>query len=150
MEACPGPSLHSLHLHVNSLRFHLHGERCGGWSSPPLLGTRPINAFGASAAVFCASSPAESSRSIVRVCLGTPSEEPRTRNKEKKEDDYRGAAQIRADQLGRGGHVARASLRRQAALGTPARAGSGAHHQEKQVQTWQERHPAHTGRLTNK
>ncbi len=54
-------------------------------------------------------------------------------------DDGSGAAAIRDDIRGRRGHVARAALRQQAALWTAARAGSGAHHQEEQVQTREER-----------
>lgn len=56
-----------------------------------------------------------------------------------KEDDGSGAASISDDHGQRGRHVARAALRQQAALGTAARAGSSAHHQEEQVQTWEER-----------
>ena len=55
------------------------------------------------------------------------------------EDDGSGAAEIRHNVPGRGGHVARTALRQRAAFGTAARAGSGAHHQEEQVQAGEER-----------
>lgn len=67
-----------------------------------------------------------------------------------REDECRGAAEIRDDKLCRGGYFARASLRRQAAFGTPARAGPSVHHQKGQIQEGEERHTVYTDPLANK
>ena len=56
------------------------------------------------------------------------------------ENDGSGTAAFSYEYPMRGGHFACGALRHQAALRTAARAGSSAHHQEKQVKTWEERH----------